>query len=82
VTVETLGGLVANPRLIHRPRIRIVAAHGGVVAVGVLGAIPRRIIAGVTVTETITKVVTKKSATDSEYGAAPESTEPPIEVPT
>jgi len=68
--------------LIRRTRIRIVAAHGRIVAVKVLRAIPSRVVARVTVTETVTEVVAKKNAAEAEYGAAPESTELPIEVPT
>src|ERR1700682_3266861 len=72
--------LVTRPPLISRARIRIVAAHGGVVAVRVLRAIPGRVVAWVTVTETVTEVVAKENAAKAEYGAAPESTELPIKA--
>ena len=72
--------------LIRRARIRIVAAHGRVVAVRVLRAIPGRVVAWVSETETESEVVAKEYAADAEYGAAPESTELPIkagiEMPT
>ena len=64
-----------RPPLICRTRIRIVAAHGRVVAVRVPRTIPDRIVAWVTVTETVTEVVAKENAADAEYGAAPEFTE-------
>jgi hypothetical protein len=57
-----------------------VAAHGRVVAVRVLRAIPSRVVARVTVSETVTEVVAKKNAAEAEYGAAPESTKLPIEA--
>jgi hypothetical protein len=81
-TTSTHGGLEAKPRSIPWPGIRIVAAHGRVIPVGVLRAIPGRVVARVTVAETITKVITKKNTANTEYGAASESAESPIEVPT
>jgi hypothetical protein len=83
-TIQTIirPRLLRNPPLKHRARIwiRIVAAHGKVVAIRVLRAIPSRVVARVTVTETITEVVAKKNAAETEYGATPESTELPIEA--
>jgi hypothetical protein len=69
-----------GPTLIRWARMRIGAAHGRVVAVGVLRAIPRRIVDWITVTETVTEVEAKECAADTEYGAAPESTKLPIEA--
>ena len=66
--------------LIRRARIRIVASHGRVVAVRVLRAIPSRVVARVTVTETVTEVVAKKNTAEANYGAASESPELPIEA--
>jgi hypothetical protein len=76
---STYENLIRRARI--RIGIRIVAAHGRVIAVRVLRAIPSRVVARVTVTETITEVITKKSAAETKYGAAPESTELPIEAP-
>jgi hypothetical protein len=71
---------VKCPMLIRWARIRIVAAHGRVIAVRVLRAKPGGVVARVTVTEAVTEVEAKKSAADAEYGVAPESTKLPIEA--
>src|ERR1700733_4376627 len=81
--IDLIGSPMPNrPLLIRRTgiRIQIVASHGRVIAVRVLRAIPSRVVARITETETITKVVAKKNAAEAEYGAAPESTKLPIEA--
>jgi hypothetical protein len=81
--IDLIGSPMPNrPLLIRRTgiRIRIVASHGRVIAVRVLRAIPSRVVARITETETITKVVAKKNAAEAEYGAAPESTKLSIEA--
>jgi hypothetical protein len=81
--IDLIGSpMPTRPSLIRRAWrwIRIVAAHGRVIAVRVLRAIPSRVVAWVTETETVTEVVAKKNAAEAEYGAAPESTKLPIEA--
>jgi hypothetical protein len=71
-----------RPLLVRRAgiRTRVVAAYRGVEAVRVLRTIPSRIVARVTVTETVTEVIAKKNVTKGEYRPAPESTKLPIEA--
>jgi hypothetical protein len=73
-----VSGSVIGTTLIRWTRIGIVAAHGRVVAVRVLRAIPGRVVPWVSVTETVTEVEAKESAADAEYGAAVESSKLPL----
>jgi hypothetical protein len=86
-SVETpgLGGAygpsdAATTPSIRRAGIRIVAAGGGVVAVGVLRAIPSRVVAWVTITKAVAEVIAKENVAVAKYGAAPEPTELPIKA--